>query len=147
MLKQPGMHSSPPTASFGCPSALFHPPTHLHLMLQQPFYPSDSFSPPHLCLTWPNSIQVAWHTRGMNRSVAVDARKRHPLSLEFHYFITTSTIFFQHPLKVTITSPLPLKCLWVCFPFWTCCRLSRCPNLQNFVSEGGKHYVIEIFAM
>ena len=59
MLKRPGTHSSPPTDSFSCPSALFHPPTFIQCS-NNLSTPSDSFCPPNPHLASPNNVQVAW---------------------------------------------------------------------------------------
>ena len=59
MLRRPGTHSSPPTDSFGCPSALFHPPAFIQRS-NNLSTPSDSFRPPDPRSASPNDVQAAW---------------------------------------------------------------------------------------
>ena len=59
MLRRPGTHSSPPTDSFGCPSALFHPPAFIQCS-NNLSTPSDSFRPPDPRSASPNDVQAAW---------------------------------------------------------------------------------------
>ena len=59
MLRQPGTHSSPPTDSIGCPSALFHPPAFIRRS-NNLSTPSGSFCPPDPRSASPNDVQAAW---------------------------------------------------------------------------------------
>ena len=61
MLRWPGMHSSPPTDLFSCPSALFHPPAFIQCS-NNLSTPSGSFCPPNPRLALPNNVQAVWDT-------------------------------------------------------------------------------------
>ena len=104
MLRWPGTHSSPPTDSFGCPSALFHPPAFIQRS-NNLSTPSDSFRPPDPRSALPNDVQAAW-----DAFLAPYCLVRLPLSFvspthlcsTFQQPFHPSLICFAHPIPVDI---------------------------------------------